>query len=398
MIGSAAEPADDLRPAAIPPSRRDRLLVDLVLWLVVASPVFVSPFVTTAEDRWVDVLAAVLAVPLLVARRRWPRGALAVTLVLTLAATLVVGRPNAMMLLTVVLLFHVAATTDRRTTIVAGVAGLGVMVACIAIIVSNEFLGPELLAALAWPALAVAAGDAVRSRAVAIAAAEDRALRAEQSKEDEARRRVAESRLHIARELHDVVAHGIAVINVQAGVAEHQIGRDPDASAAALRVVRATAHDVLDELGSLVGVLRTDLDEPRSNLPAPCLDDLDDLIETTRASGLRVALVTSGAPRPVHATAEVAAYRTVQEALTNAHKHGDGTARVSLVHAPDELTITITNPATRLDPPANDAGFGLIGMRERVHAAGGTLDAGPTGDGMFEVRCSFPVLAPATAP
>jgi signal transduction histidine kinase len=232
-------------------------------------------------------------------------------------------------------------------------------------------------------------------------AAEERARRAEESREQEARRRVAEERLHIARELHDVVAHRMAVVNVQAGVAEHLLRARPDDAANALRIVRSSAQAALDNLGSILNLLRSAGASDDSVEPAPTLTELTALIDSYRDAGLAVEYETSGAPRPLGDTTQLALYRTVQEALTNAHKHGDGRVRLRISHAADGVAVELINPiavpsvgddVTPRSGAANDtSGFGLTGMRERVLAAGGSLQVGPEGQTRFAVRAHFPI-------
>lgn len=363
-------------------------LVDAGLVLLTCVPAAASPFLEEQGLGGFDVLAAIVAAALILARRRWPVQALGIGLVGVIAATAIAGRPTALLPATVVLLFNVAARTDRATSIRVGIAGVAAMLTSALILASSGFLGPELLAGVAWPALAVAAGDAVRSRREAIDAAEERAARAEATREEEARRRVAEERLHIARELHDVVAHHIAVINVQAGVAAHLLHTSPDGAETALATVRSSAHDVLDELAGILGVLRAGDDDNASTHPTPTVEDLPALVDSFARAGLDVTFETTGEAHPTSDVAAIAVYRTVQEALTNAHKHGAGAARVRLENRPDELELTVTNPMGAA--VAASSGYGLVGMRERVQAAGGSLDTGARPDGTFVVHACFP--------
>jgi signal transduction histidine kinase len=210
---------------------------------------------------------------------------------------------------------------------------------------------------------------------------------------------VAEERLHIARELHDVVAHRMAVVNVQAGVAEHLLRSRPDDAATALRIVRSSAQAALDNLGSILNLLRSAGASDDSVQPAPTLTELTALIESYRDAGLAVEYETSGAPRPLADITQLALYRTVQEALTNAHKYGDGHVRLRISYAADGVSVELSNPVAAPSvgdvPPRSDAaseagGFGLMGMRERVLAAGGSLHVGPEGETRFAVRAHFP--------
>jgi signal transduction histidine kinase len=362
-------------------------VLDLGLWLLVCAPLVASPFIEQRDLRLVDAVAAAMALGLILVRRRWPIPVLVVGLGAVVLVTAVVGRPTALIPATVVLLFNVAVRSDRTTSIRAGLAGIVALLCCIAILASSEFFGPELLAGLAWPALAVAAGDAVRSRREAIEAAEERAARAEATREQEARQRVAEERLHIARELHDVVAHRIAVINVQSGVAAHLIRTSPDDAENALAIVRSSAGQVLDELAGVLSVLRTD-EDPVSTDPTPTIDDIPALISSFGDAGLHVDFEAGGDVHAVNEGVGVAVYRTLQEALTNAHKYGCGEAHVRLHDRPDAIELVVTNRVA--GDRRTSSGFGLIGMRERVHAAGGELTADFLADERFVVDATFP--------
>jgi signal transduction histidine kinase len=344
---------------------------------------------------------AVIAVSaaLVLLRHYAPIPVLAAAIGASIVSVAVTDRPNVLIAVVVLLVFTVAAEGDRRSGIYAGIAGIAGLLVVVGIQNSLRELPGPLLAAVAWPALAVAAGDLLRTRREAIAAAEERARRAEETREREARRRVAEERLHIARELHDVVAHRMAVVNVQAGVAEHLLRSRPDDAAAALRIVRSSAQAALDNLGSILNVLRSAGESDASVEPAPMLTELTALIDSYRDAGLAVEYETSGAPRPLADTTQLALYRTVQEGLTNAHKYGDGHVRLRISHAADGVAVELINPVAvpaigdvtpRSGAVSDAGGFGLMGMRERVLAAGGSLHVGPDGEDRFAVRAHFP--------
>lgn len=350
----------------------------------------------------IDIAVIVVSPTLILLRHYAPIPVLAASIGASIVSVAVMDRPNVLIAVVVLLVFTVAVERDRRTGIYAGVAGVAGLLVVVGIQNSLDELPGPLLAALAWPALAVLAGDLLRTHREAIAAAEERALRAEETQEEEARRRVAEERLHIARELHDVVAHRMAVVNVQAGVAEHLLRSRPDDAAAALRVVRSSAQAALDNLGSILNVLRSAGESDASVEPAPMLTELTALIDSYRDAGLAVEYETSGAPRPLADTAQLALYRTVQEALTNAHKYGDGHVRLRISHAPDGVDVELINSVAvlsvgdvtpRSDAASEASGFGLMGMRERVLAAGGSLHVGPDGEDRFAVRAHFPNAA-----
>jgi signal transduction histidine kinase len=347
----------------------------------------------------IEIAVIAVSATLVLVRHYAPIPVLAAAIGASIASVAVTDHPNVLIAVVVLLVFTVAVEHDRRTGLYAGLAGItGLLVVVVIQNPPDQLPGP-LLAAVAWPALAVAAADLTRTRREAIAAAEERARRAEETREREARQRVAEERLHIARELHDVVAHRMAVVNVQAGVAEHLLRSRPDDAASALRIVRSSAQAALDNLGSILNVLRSAGESDASVEPAPTLTELTALIDSYRDAGLAVEYETSGAPRPLADATQLALYRTVQEALTNAHKYGDGPVRLRISHAADGVALELINPVAvppvgdaplRRDAASDAGGFGLMGMRERVLAAGGSLHVGPEGETRFAVRAHFP--------
>jgi signal transduction histidine kinase len=259
---------------------------------------------------------------------------------------------------------------------------------------------PRPVAVAALCALSIALADAVRNRRAYVAAVEERARRAEESREREASRRVSDERLRIARELHDVLAHHIAVINVQAGVAGHLMDRQPEQAREALDHVRSAARSVLSEMQAVVSVLRepdagAEPAEPAE--PLPGMDRIDDLLDRFRSLGLQIDTVVSGAPTPLPAAVDLVAYRTVQESLTNVGKHaGRAPVIVEFDYRPEVFAVTVTNEPTGPGavPPSGSAtqgGFGLIGMRERVGSIGGRLTAAPTSDGGFVTAVTLPL-------
>jgi signal transduction histidine kinase len=205
------------------------------------------------------------------------------------------------------------------------------------------------LARWRWPPSRWARPPATRSAAAASSSSRSRTGRAgpEEALEQEAGRRVADERLHIARDVHDLVAHHIAVVNVQAGVAAHVLADRPDAAREALGHVTEASRAALDELGSLIGVLRGSDESapstPTTTAPTPGLADLERLVAAAEVTGLRVDREVVGAPRELPPAVDVSAYRIVQEALTNAGRHGAGRARLILTYAPQQLEIEIRN-------------------------------------------------------
>lgn len=263
----------------------------------------------------------------------------------------------------------------------------------------------ENLGIFAWTGMASAAGDAVRSRRAFVDAIRERAERAERTREEEARRRVAEERLRIARDLHDVVAHHIALVNVQAGVAAHVMDKRPDQAKEALSHVRDASRSALNELRATVGLLRQSGDPEAPTEPAPGLAHLDDLVDTFRHAGLPVEVTRGDAATELPAGADLAAYRIIQEALTNVQKHaGTGAkAEVSVVRVGPNIEVTILDdgPGESTEPQDdenNGGGHGLIGMRERVSALSGRCTAGPRYGGGFRVHAILPVTAKPVSP
>ena len=205
---------------------------------------------------------------------------------------------------------------------------------------------------------------------------------------EEARRRASDERLAIARDLHDVVAHNISVINVQANTALHLMDRQPERAREALTAIHEVSRQALGELRSVLGVLRADgADAPL--VPLPGLDRLGELAAHTRTAGIAVRVEREGDPRPVPAGVDAAAYRIVQEALTNTVRHSGGhAARVRLRYDADALTIEVDDDGRAVHPP--QPGNGMAGMTERARALGGTLDAGPRPGGGFRVLARLP--------
>lgn len=335
------------------------------------------------------VLAVDLAV--LAYRRTWPMWTLALTALGTVPAVLLGADLEPFLIPVAIATYTVIVRTDRWTlgVLTAPVSSLALVI--LVILLAGPGVTQEGLGRLAVLGMAIAAAIAVRNRRAYIAAYKERAVRAEQSREEEARRRVVEERLHIARELHDVVAHHIAVINVQAGAAGQLIGSRPEAAREALEHVRRSSRAVLDELRGLLGVLRRPEDpEELSTQPMPGVAQLPSLIDSFRSSGLELHCTFTGAALPLPSTADLVAYRVVQEALTNAHRHGNGTAQLSVRYTPSSLLLEVTNPPAT-EPRAHGTGLGLLGMKERAAVVGATIDAGRVPDGRFRVRVGLPL-------
>ncbi|MEU0087075.1 sensor histidine kinase [Streptomyces sp. NPDC006274] len=251
--------------------------------------------------------------------------------------------------------------------------------------------------------LAWVLGDSIRTRRAYFDQLEERATRLEKEREAQAKVAVAAERARIARELHDVVAHNVSVMVVQADGAAYVLDAAPDQAKQALETISSTGRQALAEMRRLLGVLRTG-DGPESGeyVPQPDVQQIEDLVEHVRAAGLTVDFRIEGTPRPLPSGVELTAYRIVQEALTNTRKHGgpEAGASVRLVYFDDGLGLLVEDDGRGAshelyeDGGADGHGHGLIGMRERVGMVGGTLDAGPRPGGGFRISALLP-LKPA---
>ncbi|MFC8097799.1 sensor histidine kinase [Streptomyces sp. NPDC057363] len=247
----------------------------------------------------------------------------------------------------------------------------------------------------AWVLLAAVCGNYVRvRREYALARTEH----ADREREEEARHRVTQERVRIARELHDVVAHHLALANAQAGTAAHLARTHPEQAFEVLDRLSDTTAAALTEMKATVGLLRQASDDADDLAPAPGLRQLTELIDGFTTADLDVSVTVDGDTRPLPTGPDLAAYRIIQEALTNVTKHAaTRTATVRLAYTRRHLTVSVTNEAVPGGsvPTAGPQGFGLVGMRERAMAAGGTFRAGPRPEGGFEVTCTLPLNSTA---
>ena len=361
--------------------------------------------------RPLDPLAYVLlaAGPLaLLARRRWPARVLAVTLAcgMAYAARTYPEGPSSLAIYPA--LWTVALTLPRRTAwVAAGGTALAVAGAELFLYGDTMFDGEPLYAAVTVFA-AMWWGEAVRARRAYVAELRDRAERAERTREEEARRRVDEERMRIARELHDVVSHTIGVISVQAGVASHLLERRPDRAAESLAAIRQASDEALGELHAMLGVLRDgDGSGGQAPLsPAPGLGELDALVAQAAGAGLEVQVSLKGEPRRLPPAVDLACYRVVQESLTNVVRHARASrAEITVTHADGRVTVEVTDDGKGVESASGRrsadsdrqdrrSGQGILGMRERARALGGSLEAGPRPQGGFRVLATLPVGAP----
>jgi len=337
------------------------------------------------------VLAACSTVPL-VAWRRSPLGVFAVT---ASAGVLLAGLGYRIDLLLgpAAALYLLAASRQPQTqwTPRTTVTVVGLLLAYLAAAAAAQgtFPASELVhTGLAW-AVAWFAGERTRLRREQLAELNERAVRAEREAERERLLAAATERARIARDLHDSAGHAISVIAVRAGAARLRHQQDPDRSLAALAAIEQLARQTAAEIDQLVGTLREGASANGDLAAPPGLASLDSLITHHQAAGLEVTVDTSGAPRPLGAAADQGAYRILQEALTNAARHGTGSARIELAFGDAAVELEVTNPVPAGRSPRSGGGHGLIGMRERASLLGGHLDTEPA-NGTFRVRAQIP--------
>jgi|tagenome__1003787_1003787.scaffolds.fasta_scaffold20978907_4 signal transduction histidine kinase len=237
---------------------------------------------------------------------------------------------------------------------------------------------------------AATAGRAVRSGILRVGALETRAAQLERERDERARAAAVEERFRIARELHDLVAHHVSGLVVQAGAARQVVRSDPDRAVEALLLVEQSGREALDEMRHLLGVLRGgEGDQERA--PQPRLERVEEMAERLRSAGMDVRVEVAGTPRPLPAAIDLSAFRIVQEALTNACKHSTPTTiRVRIDYLPDAVELEVTNDGVAIEG-TSDGGHGIAGMRERVALYGGRLAAGSRPEGGYCVQARLPV-------
>lgn len=337
----------------------------------------------------------VVSIAALLFRRTWPKG-VAVVCGLALTAWYLLGHHGeALNLPTIVALYTIAVQGDRRRTLIVGAVAVA-WSAAVAYSVEEAANAPIL--EMAWPVVALLFGENVRNRRELLDEYARRARYAELDRERENRRRVEEERLRIAREFHDVVAHTVTAMNVQTGVAIDAFDARPDVAKRALQQVRSSGREALQELRATVAVLRDDSTEG-STQPAPNTGQLDELVALTQSAGLNVTLDLNTGGRNLPSVVELAAYRTVQEALTNVIRHAEArNAAVSVACENDSLVVDVVDDGVTSNGRAPDerdessrAGYGLVGMVERAAAIGGRLEHGPVSGGGFRVHAVLPL-------
>jgi signal transduction histidine kinase len=364
---------------------RDVLIAVLVGWFQVAGTNFAAQHHQSARplDAIANILLA-LGPFALIFRRKEPIAVLGIVFAITFAYRM--GHyPEGPLWLALIIAFVTAVGSGPRW-----LGWVTISLGYLALLWGPSLAGREnspstdgAIAIAAWLLVLLAGAEFARIR-------RERRLDASHARELETSRRVTEERLRIARELHDVLAHNISLINVRAGVALHLIDEQPEQVAIALQTIKQASKETLAELRSVLGVLRQ-VDEGEPRAPAPSIDRLGELVERSQNIGITVRTEISGTVRPLPAGVDLAAYRIVQEALTNVAKHaGNATVRIALEYGPAQLTISVEDDgAGAVEPPA-PGGNGIAGMRERATSLGGTLETGPLPGRGYRVRATMP--------
>ena len=373
--------------------------MDAAVAAAVALALVLTISVATEEGatRSPDALAYLLGLTvagLLLARRRWPMG----VLVASVGALFVyygLDYPAFSPAVPLAAASYFAAFAGHIRSAAALLAGVVIFGVGWQTLGENASLasviGTGTLADAALLAAVLLLGEAVRTRRAWAEEVRRRLQRAEQDREREAARRVAEERLRIARELHDVLAHTVAGLNVQAGAAADAVDDAPEQAKASLHAIRQHSRAAMAELKATVGLLRGDVsDAPRT--PAPGLAQLDALLQTVTDAGVQVDVSVAGTARPLPGAIDLTAYRILQESLTNVVRHAHASAaRVLIRYDPDEIVVEVDDNGHGPAAAGNGAGgYGLVGMHERAAAVGGALEAGPRPGGGFRVHAELP--------
>jgi signal transduction histidine kinase len=369
-------------------------LVDVALALVIAAVITIGT-ASLSGGREPDpigyVLLAATAAPLM-ARRLAPVAALAAIVALAVGDAALAG-PNVAFALPLGVALYTVTDAGGWRVAVGGIAivGLGSLVA-------GYVTGRSHIADMGnatwiagWLVASIVLGQETRARRQLVREAEQRAIEAERSHEAESSRRAGEERIAIARELHDILAHRISLINVQAGAGLHLMDRQPEQARVALTAIHSASKEALVELRATLGVLRQ-VDEREPRAPSPGLAQLEGVIDDARSAGIAVELSIEGVVRPLPAGVDLAAYRIVQESLTNVVRHAQAAStRIGIAFRSRELLIDVQDNGIGDGRAPGSPGSGLLGMRERAAALGGDVQAGPVAGGGFLVHARLPI-------
>jgi signal transduction histidine kinase len=325
------------------------------------------------------VLGVVQTAPLLW-RRRWPQ---AVAVVVAAATIVVVALDYWLLPLQLAVALYTLAASSRTRAAVA--VTIGSLLGVTAALAADRTAFGDSAAHVVFLAAAWLLGDSIGSRRAYVHEIEEKAARLERERQTEARRAAAEEQARIARELHDVIAHALSVVVIQAGAADDVFETDPGLAREPIRAIDTAARTALADLRRVLGLLQHD----GGHAPQPGLGGLDELVDRVRATGLRVALRVDGTPRRLPASVDLSAFRIVQEALTNTLKHAHAEHVEVDVRYGDTLRLEVRDDG-RGGTNGDGDGNGLIGMRERVALLGGTLEVGPLAGGGYRVAASIP--------
>jgi signal transduction histidine kinase len=339
-----------------------------------------------------DLVAFVFAVIAVAARRRFTVAALVVSVAVATMLTAIAHHQDPVLTAVIVLLIYTFATRTERQTAWLTAGGLAALLTIGTLL--WDPLNGHRLSTIAAIGVGAAIGDATRSRLAYIAEVEHRARQTEQSRDEEARHRVAQERIRIARDIHDVVAHHIAAVKVLAAGARRIVNHRPEQVAPTLEHISQLADDVLKEMASVIGLLRQEPDQDALTIePARGLAGLHRLIRDFTATGLYVERQQIGVPRQLPAMADLVAYRIIQEGLTNARKYGDGKAHLTITYTSTGVTVDIINKVGE-GYSGQSFGYGILGMGERVAANGGRFTVGHADGNAFSVRAELSAPAP----
>ncbi len=384
-----------------PPDQRRQWLVDIAIAVVVtavqlgatrAALSWWHPSHAAAGSArgWAGYLLLAVAGLVLIFRRRFPVAVLTASLGATLLAG-AIGNAGMIWIALIAAFFNAVVAGKRLAAVASLVIGYAASFWPVwKIGQAGHASVAVVLGVAAWLLVLLAGAELVRFR-------RDHAAEVARNRADQLRRQASEERMRIARDLHDVVAHNISVINVQANTALHLMDRQPERAREALTAIHDVSKQALTELRSVLGVLRSDADlAPRA--PSPGLGQLDDLLSAVRRAGLDPRLRWRGDQRQLPASADVAAYRIVQEALTNTARHSASrSADVLVSYEADGVLVQVDDAGPARSPAGAQAGNGITGMAERAHALGGRLSAGRRPDGGFRVAAWLPSSAPDRA-
>lgn len=339
----------------------------------------------------VPAVVAALAFLPLAFRRRWPAIVLFMVSIPTVVYLSEHWPPAMVSVAPMVALYTFASLSDRRRTALFGVLVIGMIVGVSALMMTSSRAVAEIVGLFALLAASAFLGDTTRNRRRYVAEVERRALEAERTREEEALRRAEAERVRIARDVHDLIAHNLTIVTVQADAGLRVFDERPEQAREALRHISATGRTALRELRGMLEVLRTGADAEAPLVPTADLSRLDALAASVREAGLAVDVDAPVDLGELPMIVSVSAYAVVQEALTNVVRHAQATHAWVSLRLDDALVVTVRDDGTAASAAPSSGGHGIIGMRERVNALGGAFSAAPAPEGGFAVRAAFPI-------